>query len=182
MLWADDWNIEHFACSNSGTHSKVCSRSVVLVLRYHLLSTICCPTVRIQCDDVRTSFINFWGLFKGWSTKGGSLLRKVEVISRYFLLVFQTFHRFYIFRNIWKLSKKYWLCNQSLIALTDILFSVDEILTDTADGNKTFPAFDQTKIAALKCKQCIFWIIFFNLWIPRIYSKFIFFSQLKVKS
>ena len=42
------------------------------------------------------------------------------------------------------------------VALTDILFSVDEILTHIVVGNKTFPAFDQKKIAALKCKQCVF--------------------------
>ena len=42
------------------------------------------------------------------------------------------------------------------VASTDILFSVDEILTHIVVGNKTFPAFDQKKIAALKCKQCVF--------------------------
>lgn len=42
------------------------------------------------------------------------------------------------------------------VALTDILFSVDEMLTHAVDGNKTFPAFDQKKIAALKYKQCVF--------------------------
>ena len=135
------------------------------------------------CKDI---FHKFLGSFQRLKHKGREFTQKSWSYLKIFFVGFsnfpKTFHCFYIFRNIWKLSKKYWLCNQSLIALTDILFSVDEILTDTADGNKTFPAFDQTKIAALKCKQCVFWIIFFNLWIPRIYSKFIFFSQLKVKS
>lgn len=42
------------------------------------------------------------------------------------------------------------------VALMDVLFSVDEIITHAVDGNKKFPALGQKKIAALKCKQRVF--------------------------
>ena len=182
-------NIEHFACSKSATYSKVpLFKKLVLHCSFYLITALCCPIERIQYADVRTSFINLQVLFREKDGQEESLLRKVKVISRCFLLVFKIFQKIFpsflcLYEYLKVKAKSAGCATKASVALMDILFFFGSNSKTQRGWKKNLPAFDQKKTATLKCKQCDFLIIFFNLWVPRLIPRSYFsISRLKLIS